>query len=121
MLLSYDLTTFQILGQNMSDFFVSILVQIMTPKGHFEINWPLTDWLSLKFGIQTHRLKFKLNLTTLGKYVVCTKEISHGFLTKLRTEGSKSVDNLEIRVWIIVVQNVCSLSEENQMQQSDQS
>ena len=41
--LSYDLTTFQILGQNLSNFFVDILVQTMTPKGHFEINWPLKD------------------------------------------------------------------------------
>ena len=36
--LSYDLTTFQILGQKFSNFFVGILVQTMTPKGHFEIN-----------------------------------------------------------------------------------
>ena len=34
-----DLTTFQTLGQNLSNFFVAILVQTMTPKGHFEINW----------------------------------------------------------------------------------
>ena len=33
-----DLTTFQILGQNLSNFFVGILVQTMTPQGHFEIN-----------------------------------------------------------------------------------
>ena len=39
--LSYDLTTFQILGQTLSKFFVSILVQTMTPKGHFKINGPL--------------------------------------------------------------------------------
>ena len=37
-LLSYDLTTFQILGQKLSNFFVGILVQTMTTKGHFEIN-----------------------------------------------------------------------------------
>jgi hypothetical protein len=36
-----DLTTFQILGQKFVKFFVGILVQTMTPKGHFEINWPL--------------------------------------------------------------------------------
>ena len=36
--LSYDLTTFQILGQNLSKNFVGILVQTMTPKGHSEIN-----------------------------------------------------------------------------------
>ena len=41
MTLSYDLTTFQIQGQNLSNFFVGILVETMTPKGHFEINWPL--------------------------------------------------------------------------------
>ena len=35
--LSYDLTTFQILGQKFSNFFIGILVQMMTPKGHFEI------------------------------------------------------------------------------------
>ena len=39
--LSYDLTLFQILGQKFVKFFVGILVQTMTPKGHFEINWPL--------------------------------------------------------------------------------
>ena len=36
--LSYDLTTFQILGQKLSNFFVGILVQTITPKGHYEIN-----------------------------------------------------------------------------------
>ena len=41
--LSYDLTTFQILGQKLSNFFVGILVETMTPKGHFEINWPLVS------------------------------------------------------------------------------
>ena len=41
--LSYDLTTFQILGQKFVKFFVGILVQTMTPKGHFEINRPLKD------------------------------------------------------------------------------
>ena len=39
--LSYDLTIFQILGQKVVKFFVGILVQTMTPKGHFEINWSL--------------------------------------------------------------------------------
>ena len=32
---------FKFLGQKLSKFFVGILVQTMTPKGHFEINWPL--------------------------------------------------------------------------------
>ena len=36
--LSYDLTTFQIPGQKISNFFVGILVQTITTKGHFEIN-----------------------------------------------------------------------------------
>ena len=36
--LSYDLTTLQTLGQKFSNFFIDILVQMMTPKGHFEIN-----------------------------------------------------------------------------------
>ena len=39
------LTTFQILGQNLSNFFVGILVQTMTPKIHFEIKWPLASKL----------------------------------------------------------------------------
>ena len=43
MLLTYDSSTFQILGQKLSKIFVGILVQTMTPKGHFEINWPLAD------------------------------------------------------------------------------
>ena len=36
--LSYDLTLFQILEQKFVKIFVGILVQTMTPKGHFEIN-----------------------------------------------------------------------------------
>ena len=32
------LPKFQILGQKLSNFFVGILVETMTPKGHFEIN-----------------------------------------------------------------------------------
>ena len=36
--LSYDLNTFQTLGQKFSKNFVGTLVQTMTPKGHFEIN-----------------------------------------------------------------------------------
>ena len=46
--LSYDLTTFQILGQKFVKFFVGILVQTMRPKGHFEINWPLVEVSSLQ-------------------------------------------------------------------------
>ena len=36
-----DFTTFQILGQKFVKFFFGILVQMMTPKGNFEINWTL--------------------------------------------------------------------------------
>ena len=48
-----DFTTFQILGQKFVKFFFGILVQTMTPKVHFETNWPLENqrvgWiLSLK-------------------------------------------------------------------------
>ena len=38
---------FKILGQNLSNFFVGILVETMTPKGHFEINWPLVGTLGI--------------------------------------------------------------------------
>ena len=44
--LFYDLTPFQILGQKFVKFFIGILVQTMTPKGHFEINWPLVEFPS---------------------------------------------------------------------------
>ena len=36
--LSYKLTTFQIPGQKLSKKFVGILVETMTPRGHFENN-----------------------------------------------------------------------------------
>ena len=36
--LSYEMTTFQIPGQKLSKNLVGILVQTMTPNGHFEIN-----------------------------------------------------------------------------------
>ena len=36
---SYDLTLFQILGQKFVKFFVGFLVQMTTPKGHFDINF----------------------------------------------------------------------------------
>ena len=49
--LSYDLTTFQILGQKLSNFFVGILVETTTPKGHFEINWPLTNTEKVSWSI----------------------------------------------------------------------
>ena len=42
-LLSYGLTTLKILGQNLSNSFIGLLVQMMTPNGHFEINWPLVS------------------------------------------------------------------------------
>ena len=51
--LSYDLTPFQTLRQKFVKFFVGILVQTMTPKGHFEINWPLTY---KKFKELTHNM-----------------------------------------------------------------
>ena len=45
-----DLTTFYFLGQKFVKFFVGILVKTMTPKGYFEINWPLvrfeSEWFS---------------------------------------------------------------------------
>ena len=41
--LTYDLTTFQILGQKFVKFLVGILVQTMALKGHFEINRPLVE------------------------------------------------------------------------------
>ena len=31
----------KLLGQKLSNYFVGILVETMTPQGHFEINWPL--------------------------------------------------------------------------------
>ena len=46
-----DLTTFQILGQNLSNIFVGNLVQTMTPKGHFEINSPLKS----KYYLEDHK------------------------------------------------------------------
>ena len=49
--LSYDLTLFQIVGQKFIKFFVGILVQTMTPKGHLEIDWPLVkncQWVGQK-------------------------------------------------------------------------
>ena len=56
--LSYDLTTFQILGQKFSNFFVGILVQTMTPKGHFEINWPLPSYDARGLKIMVWMLSF---------------------------------------------------------------
>ena len=35
---------FKFLGQKLSKFSVGILVETMTPKGHFEINWPLVQF-----------------------------------------------------------------------------
>ena len=57
MRLSYDLTTFQILGQKLSNFFVGILVQTMTPKGHSEINWPLAIAVGITFAFKTDKEK----------------------------------------------------------------
>ena len=39
----FENSALPILRQNLSNFFVGKLVETMTPKGHFEINWPLLD------------------------------------------------------------------------------
>ena len=68
MFLSYDLTTFQILGQiwKFVKSFVCILVQTLTPKGHFEINCPLKtpveeDYYLTRSFISLKRLKHFLS------------------------------------------------------------
>ena len=42
-IIEYDLTTFQILGLKFVKFFVGILVQTMTLKGHLKLTNKLTD------------------------------------------------------------------------------
>ena len=58
--LSYDLTTFQILGQKFSNFFIGILVQSMTSIGHFEITRPLVPNFNF--------FQFYLDTTTYADY-----------------------------------------------------
>ena len=68
MTLSDDLTTFQILGQNLSIFFVGILVQTMTPKRHFEIYWPLTWYKLFQPGMASNSIWWR---TIRGFFFVC--------------------------------------------------
>jgi hypothetical protein len=58
------LTLFQILGQKFVKFFVGILVQKVTPKGHFEINWPL----GLSWNKEMHLLKYNFLSYQLDSY-----------------------------------------------------
>ena len=44
----FDLTLFREKGRNPYKKFVGFLVDLKTPKGHFEINWPLTKISSRK-------------------------------------------------------------------------
>ena len=57
---------FSILGQEFVKFFVGILVQTITPKGHFDINWPLPNswkrW-SHNFSCKLVTLKFRFTFT----------------------------------------------------------
>ena len=60
--LFYDLTPFQISREKLSNFFVGILVETMTPKGHFEINWPLV--ILQIIGLQSRIIKVFLDPKT---------------------------------------------------------
>ena len=74
--LSYDLTTFQFLGQKLSNFFVGILVQTIIPKGHFEINWPLSKG-GLQIFVYASNKKLQI-LFFQGHYPMChLKRINH--------------------------------------------
>ena len=57
--LPYDLTTFQILGKKFVKFFVGILVQIMTPKGHFEINWHLASNFTIEQTFHSQAMNYE--------------------------------------------------------------
>ena len=72
--LSYDLTPFQILGQKFSNFFVGSLVQTMTPKGHFEINWSLTEIVHRRTYIQW--LWFYSNALSIQAWILRHKQVT---------------------------------------------
>ena len=95
--LSYDLTTFQILGQNLSNFCVGILVQTLTPKGHFEINWPLIVGPELpklhtdkKKGITYMKVWWGLDRTIRGR-------CSHSSLRFRQKESTKNAMIISFR------------------------
>ena len=61
-----------------SNFFVGNFVQMMAPKGHFEINWPLLWYLRLTcfrsfFGRNRRHQKDTLKITDLYDKAVCLK------------------------------------------------
>ena len=49
---------FKFLGQKLSNFFVGILVKTMTPKRHFEINWPLENSFNYWSNLQITKFSF---------------------------------------------------------------
>ena len=59
-------------GRNLDNIFVAILVQMMTPKRHFEINWPLhsNQWESLSVFWMKIGGKSK-NETCRGERLIC--------------------------------------------------
>ena len=69
--LSYDLITFQIPGQKFSNFFVGILVQTITPKGHFEINWPLDVHIATKLLLSVMLKNQILGIHFQGTLIAC--------------------------------------------------
>ena len=76
-------------GQKLSNFFVAILVQTMTPKGHFEINWPLVI------------VKIKKVLETKWGWWN-KKRIFHIKCTYLRITKILAFDQNVIELWIIL-------------------
>ena len=54
---------FRFEGRNPGKNFIGILVQTMTPKGHFEINWPLAAWTLLLWVINLQQVTGKQNST----------------------------------------------------------
>ena len=71
--LSYKLTTFQIPGQKLSNFFVGILVETMTPRGHFEINWPLPS--PLNFRLLNHSLWWNVSFSFFNSFKKINKKL----------------------------------------------
>ena len=63
----------------MSNFFVGILVQTMTPKGHFEINWPLAVTIrsTRKVIYNKFHSEFELQIAHVNPYRLKGKCHSH--------------------------------------------
>ena len=103
---------FKFLGQKLSNFFVCILVETMTPKGHFEITWPLASESIKFFHIYSFFHQNNFLVEKLEEIPICTFMNSSSLFTLLafaRNLGFFIERMLKVQVFFHVYYTLCTV------------